>query len=93
MSESSPNCIACELYDELESLATLKDFCEFQTQKSFDENPKGYIKDFKIINGEEYLILDTGESIKLVEIQVVKTERRGLIPLKRNNSQSFSVSS
>ncbi len=62
--------ISCHYHDELEALATLAVECEIYSRNNHDQIQKhrGIIVNFRSDQGEEYMILDNGSTIRLDHI-------------------------
>lgn len=59
--------IACGIYDQLEDLATRKVFCRIHYKDDIHayHRTTALIKDFETRNKEEYMLLSTGEEVRL----------------------------
>ena len=62
--------INCSFYDELEAAATLKKYIRIQYLSTLQEmlTIEAVIKDLYIKEGAEYMLLNTGEEIRLDRI-------------------------
>ncbi len=60
--------ISCSYYDQLESLATMRKRCEviyYSDTDASQQDTIGYITDLYTKNDEEFMVLDTGLTIRL----------------------------
>lgn len=59
--------ISCSFYDELEARATMRVACVvvFQRPGAPAETVKGLIRDFRIREGAEFMIMEDGAEIRL----------------------------
>jgi len=73
MPERSYRPISCAFYDELEALATLRKTVVVRYYRSpeYIDEITGQIVDFKIHNKIEYLIVASGQSIRLDDLIAV----------------------
>ena len=73
MQNSNYTPISCSFYDELEALATLKKIAKikYQDEAGKEFNVEAKIKDFKIKDKIEFMLLDNGQSIRLDYLKAV----------------------
>ncbi|TXB63242.1 hypothetical protein [Phaeodactylibacter luteus] len=65
--------INCSFYDELEARATLRRLCQitYRDESGGLQRAEGVIQDFFIREKAEYLLLSTGQAIRLDRLIVV----------------------
>jgi Rho-binding antiterminator len=75
MSDYQP--ISCEYHDALESWSVLKSVCEieYRTQDGSSATIKSRIVDIYARQGEEFLVVETGEAIRLDHLVAVNGQR------------------